>query len=262
MKPQGADARVAGTLLRYNEEELANIPTGVFMRTVATPFNFDKARFNMIEQQIRPWEVLDARVLALLATLRREDFVPEAFRTLALADMEIPLSTPVVDGESMLPPKVEARALQDLDLQPTDRVLEIGTGSGYMAALMGQLAAQVLTIEINPVLAQQAQTHLKAAGLTNVEVKVADAAANRFAACVSAAPYDAIVVSGSVAEVPADLRELLKTGGRLFAIVGEQPMMRATIVTRSGESAYHTHQPWDIVVPRMRHFPQPSRFQF
>jgi len=232
------------------------------MSTVATPFNFDKARFNMIEQQIRPWEVLDARVLALLSTLRREDFVPDAFRTLALADMEIPLSSPTVDGECMLPPKVEARALQDLDLQPTDNVLEIGTGSGYMAALMGRLAARVLTIEINPVLARQAQARLQTAGLTNVDVKVADAAASRFAACASAAPYDAIIISGSVAEVPADLLALLKTGGRLFAVVGDEPMMRATVVTRSGESAYHTHQPWDIVVPRMRHFPQPSRFEF
>jgi protein-L-isoaspartate(D-aspartate) O-methyltransferase len=232
------------------------------MSTVATPFNFDKARFNMIEQQIRPWEVLDARVLALLSTLRREDFVPDAFRTLALADMEIPLSSPTVDGECMLPPKVEARALQDLDLQPTDNVLEIGTGSGYMAALMGRLAARVLTIEINPILARQAQARLQTAGLTNVDVKVADAAASRFAACASAAPYDAIIISGSVAEVPADLLALLKTGGRLFAVVGDEPMMRATVVTRSGESAYHTHQPWDIVVPRMRHFPQPSRFEF
>ena len=232
------------------------------MSTVATPFNFDKARFNMIEQQIRPWEVLDARVLALLSTLRREDFVPDAFRTLALADMEIPLSSPTVDGECMLPPKVEARALQDLDLQPTDNVLEIGTGSGYMAALMGRLAARVLTIEINPVLARQAQARLQTAGLTNVDVKVADAAASRFAACASAVPYDAIIISGSVAEVPADLLALLKTGGRLFAVVGDEPMMRATVVTRSGESAYHTHQPWDIVVPRMRHFPQPSRFEF
>lgn len=232
------------------------------MNTAATAFNFDKARFNMIEQQIRPWEVLDARVLNLLAQVRREQFVPAAFQALALADLEIPLSSPVVEGESMLPPKVEARALQDLDLQPGDNVLEIGTGSGYMAALMGKLAARVLSIEINPALARQAQAHLEAAGVGNVEVKVADAASSRFAACVANAPYDAIIISGSVAEVPADLLELLRTGGRLFAIVGQEPMMRATLVRRTGEAAYHTEQPWDIVVPRMRHFPEPSHFHF
>jgi protein-L-isoaspartate(D-aspartate) O-methyltransferase len=232
------------------------------MSTAAHAFNFDKARFNMIEQQIRPWEVLDARVLALLSEVRREQFVPAAFQSLALADMEIPLSSPAVEGECMLPPKVEARALQDLDLQPTDNVLEIGTGSGYMAALLGKLAARVLTIEIQPERAKQAQANLQSAGLSNVEVRVADAAANRFAACSSAAPYDAILISGSVAEVPADLLALLKTGGRLFAVVGQEPMMRATLVRRTGEAAFHTEQPWDIVVPRMKHFPEPSRFQF
>ena len=230
--------------------------------SAAAPFNFDKARFNMIEQQIRPWEVLDARVLALLGEIRREQFVPAAYQALALADMEIPLSTPSQEGECMLAPKVEARALQDLNLQPGDNVLEIGTGSGYMAALMGRLAKQVLTLEIHPTLAEQARLNLAAAGVTNVDVKVADAAASRFTACVSAAPYDAIVVSGSVAEVPADLLDLLSTGGRLFAIVGQEPMMRATLIRRTGPTAFHTQQPWDTVAPRMRHFPEPSRFQF
>lgn len=232
------------------------------MSTAASAFNFEQARFNMIEQQIRPWEVLDARVLALLAEVKREQFVPAAFQSLALADMEIPLSYPVVEGECMLPPKVEARALQDLALQPGDNVLEIGTGSGYMAALLGKLSARVLSLEINPELARQAQARLAAAGIDNVEVRVADAAASRFAACVSAAPYDAIVVSGSIAEVPSDLLELLRQGGRLFAIVGNEPIMRATIVRRTGDVAFHTEQPWDIVAPRMRHFPEPSRFQF
>ncbi|TDQ41946.1 protein-L-isoaspartate O-methyltransferase family protein [Tepidicella xavieri] len=232
------------------------------MSTAASAFNFEQARFNMIEQQIRPWEVLDARVLALLAEVKREQFVPAAFQSLALADMEIPLSHPVVEGECMLPPKVEARALQDLALQPGDNVLEIGTGSGYMAALLGKLSARVLSLEINPELARQAQARLAAAGIDNVEVRVADAAASRFAACVSAAPYDAIVVSGSIAEVPSDLLELLRQGGRLFAIVGNEPIMRATIVRRTGDVAFHTEQPWDIVAPRMRHFPEPSRFQF
>lgn len=232
------------------------------MSTATPVFDFEKARFNMIEQQIRPWDVLDARVLELLGRLKREQFVPAAHRALALADMEIPLGTPAVDGECLLAPKVEARALQELALQPTDQVLEIGTGSGYMAALMAQLCAQVLTLEINPALADQARAHLAQAGIGNVTVKVADAAAHRFAACASAAPYDAIVLSGSVAEVPSDLLELLKVGGRLFAIVGQEPMMRATLVRRTGQATFHTEQPWDIVAPRLQHFPEPSRFQF
>ena len=232
------------------------------MSTATSAFDFEKARFNMIEQQIRPWEVLDARVLALLGDLKRERFVPAAYQAIALADMEIPLSNPAVEGECMLAPKVEARVLQDLELQPTDNVLEIGTGSGYMAALLGQLSARVLSLEINPALAEQARANLRDAGVDNVDVRVADAAAHRFAACGSNAPYDAIVLSGSVAEVPSDLLQLLKVGGRLFAVVGQEPVMRATLVRRASDTAFHTEQPWDIVLPRLQHFPEPSRFQF
>jgi len=232
------------------------------MSSTTAHFDFDKARFNMIEQQIRPWEVLDAKVLALLSEVKREAFVPTAYQAMALADMEIPLGTPAVDGECLLAPKVQARALQELALQPGDNVLEIGTGSGYMTALLAKLSARVLSLEINPQLADTARSNLQAAGIDNVEVKVADAAASRFAACVSAAPYDAIALTGSVAEVPSDLLELLRVGGRLFAVVGHEPVMRATVVHRSGEAAYHTEQPWDIVAPRLRHFPEPTRFQF
>ena len=232
------------------------------MSTAQPAFDFDKARFNMIEQQIRPWEVLDARVLALLAEVKREQFVPAAFQAVALADMEIPLSSPAVEGECLLAPKVEARALQELTLQATDNVLEIGTGSGHMAALMGRLCAQVLSLEINPALAEQARQRLAAAGATNVEVRTADAAAHGFAACTGNAPYDAIVLSGAVTEVPDDLLPLLKVGGRLFAITGQEPMMRATIVRRTSETAFDSEQPWDIVVPRLKNFPEPSRFKF
>ncbi len=232
------------------------------MTTANTAFDFEKARFNMIEQQIRPWEVLDARVLSLLGEVKRERFVPSAFESLALADMEIPLGTPAVEGECLLAPKVEARTLQELDLQPKDNVLEIGTGSGHMAALMGRLCAQVLSLEINPALADQARSRLATEGVHNVEVRTANAAAHRFAACSGNAPYDAIVLSGSVSEVPDDLLQLLKVGGRLFAVVGQEPMMRATMVRRSGDNAFHTEQPWDIVLPRLAHFPEPSRFKF
>jgi len=224
--------------------------------------SLSQARFNMIEQQIRPWEVLDAQVLDLLARVRREDFVPAAHQALAFADLELPLTHPAVDGEAMLAPRVEARLLQDLMLKPTDKVLEVGSGSGYMAALLGSLGQSVVSMEINPELARTARQNLKSAGIHNVEVREADAAPNGFAACASQAPFDAIVLSGSVAEVPTALLSLLVPGGRLAAIVGFEPMMRATIVTRTGEASYQTAQPWDTVAPRLRNFPQPSGFRF
>lgn len=227
-----------------------------------TATDLEQARFNMIEQQIRPWEVLDARVLDLLGRVRREDFVPAAHRALAFADLELPLSHPAVDGQCMLAPKVQARLAQDLALKPTDKVLEVGTGSGYMAALLGSLAQRVLTLEIDPTLARQARANLQRAGITNVDVRDADAAADDFAACRGQAPYDAIVLNGSVAEVPEALLGLLAKGGRLIGIVGEEPVMRATLITRGSDTDFHTAQPWDTVAPRLRNFPQPSRFRF
>jgi len=232
------------------------------MSTVATAFDFDKARFNMIEQQIRPWNVLDAQVLSLLGEDRRELFVAPEHQLLAMADLSLPLSHPAVEGECMLPPKAEARCLQDLALQPGEHVLEIGTGSGHMAALLGQQCGRVLSLEINPALAEQARRRLAQSGRHNVEVRTADAAAQGFAACTSAAPYDAIVLSGSVEQVPAELLALLKVGGRLFAFVGDEPMMRATLVRRLAADRFHEEQPWDFVAPRLRNFPTASGFQF
>ena len=219
-----------------------------------------KARFNMIEQQVRPWEVLDAAVLALMDSVPRDAFVPEAHKALAYADMELPLGSG--PDQIMLAPRVQARLVQDLQLKPTDRVLEIGTGSGYMAALMAGLARQVVAIEIDPALADMARANLARQGLTQVEVRQADAAAQDFAACQSGAPFDAIVLGGSVAEVPPALLSLLAPGGRLAAIVGHEPVMRATIITRTGDAAFQTAQPWDTVAPRLRNFPAPSRFRF
>lgn len=230
--------------------------------TTPTAMSLSQARFNMIEQQIRPWEVLDGQVLDLLARVHREDFVPAAHKALAFADLELPLTHPAVEGEAMLAPRVEARLLQDLALMPTDKVLEVGTGSGHMAALLASLGQSVVSLEINPELARMARQNLKTAGIHNVDVREADAAANGFAACTSHGPFDAIVLSGSVAEVPASLLSLLNKGGRLAAIVGFEPMMRATIVTRTGDAAFQTAQPWDTVAPRLQHFPAPSRFRF
>ena len=230
--------------------------------------NYEQARFNMIEQQIRPWEVLDNQVLSLLAVVKREDFVPLAHRALAFADLEIPLTTQLQNNPSqcMLSPKVEARILQDLSVQKHEKVLEIGTGSGYMAALLGHRAQQVISLEIDSALAQTARVNLQKAGIFNAEVRTGDGAAN-LAQAVSGSdplrgPFDVIVLSGSVVEVPASLLALLKVGGRLSAIVGDEPMMRATLITRVAENAWRTTQAWDTVAPRLLNFPVPSTFTF
>ena len=226
--------------------------------------NYEQARFNMIEQQIRPWEVLDSQVLSLLALVKREDFVPPALKSLAFVDTEIALSP--VPGQCMLSPKVEARILQDLAVQKHEKVLEIGAGSGYMAALLAHRAQQVLTLEIDPDLAQLARDNLKKAGVYNAEVRTGDGAAKLDQAVSTSdplrGPFDVIVLSGSVAEVPASLLAMLKIGGRLSAIVGTEPMMRATLVTRVGDAAWRTTQGWDTVAPRLLNFPEPSRFNF
>ncbi|MFO1263206.1 MAG: protein-L-isoaspartate O-methyltransferase [Rhodoferax sp.] len=224
--------------------------------------NIEQARFNMIEQQIRPWNVLDASVLELLAHCKREDFVPAAHRALAFADMELPLQADpqaVAEGRCMLAPKVEARMLQDLALRPTDSVLEIGTGSGYMAALLASQAGKVLSLEIVPELAQQARENLRKAGVTKVEVREADGA--RFQQTGDPC-YDAIVLSGSVAEIPHALLAMLKIGGRLSAIVGDEPVMRGTLVTRTSDTDYRVVQGWDFCAARLAHFTEPSRFKF
>ena len=228
--------------------------------------NYEQARFNMIEQQIRPWEVLDSQVLSLLAVVRREDFVPPAWKALAFADMEIPLPPQRNPSQCMLAPKIEARLLQDLALQKHEKVLEIGTGSGYMAALLAHRAQQVVTLEIEPALVETARQNLQKAGVYNAEVRLADGAADLAEAAPDngplRGPFDVIVLSGSVAEVPASLLELLKVGGRLSAIVGFEPMMRATLITRVGKDAFRTTQAWDTVAPRLLNFPEPSKFTF
>ncbi len=218
--------------------------------------NLDQARFNMIEQQIRPWEVLDPQVLELLSVVRREDFVPLAHQALAFVDMEIPVGRQ--PGQVMLAPRVQARLVQDLAVKKTDKVLEIGTGTGFMTALLAHQAAQVLSCEIDADLARQASANLLKAGITNAQVRHADGSQG----AAAEGPFDVILLSGSVAEVPQLLIEQLAVGGRLAAIVGEEPMMRATLVTRTGETAYTTSQRWDTVAPRLQGFSEPSRFSF
>ena len=228
--------------------------------------NYEQARFNMIEQQIRPWEVLDNHVLSLLMLVKREDFVPAEHQSLSFVDMEIPLTADIAahPSQCMLAPRVEARLLQDLALGRHERVLEVGTGSGHMAALMAHTSQHVLSLEIDADLAAQARINLQAAGIYNAEVLHADGAGNLDAALASNAhsEFDAIVLSGSVAEVPPALLTRLKVGGRLSAIVGFAPMMRATLVTRVAADAWRTTQAWDTVAPRLLNFPEPSRFNF
>lgn len=216
--------------------------------------NIEQARFNMIEQQIRPWDVLDPAVLELLALVRREDFVPAAYQALAFVDTEVPLP----GGQCMLAPRVEARLLQELGVQKHERVLEVGAGSGHMAALLAHRAQHVTTLEILPELAQMAGTNLKRAAVLNATVKSMDGSRG----VPAEGPFDVILLSGSVAEVPQALLAQLKVGGRLAAIVGQQPVMRATLVTRSGEHAYASVELFDTVAPRLQGFGEPARFSF
>lgn len=224
--------------------------------------NLEQARFNMIEQQIRPWDVLDANVLHLLSVVKREDFVPAAHRSLAFVDMEIPLQGSSADamrlGQCMLAPRVEARMLQDVAVQKHEKVLEIGAGSGYMAALLAHRAQRVISLEIIPELVSMARANLHKAGIHNAEVRQADGSKG----APVEGPFDVIVLSGSVAELPHKLLEQLKIGGRLAAIVGDEPVMHGTVVTRTSETGYRTTQAWDTVAPRLVNFPEHPRFNF
>ena len=218
--------------------------------------DMNQARFNMIEQQIRPWEVLDPQVLELLSIVRREDFVPLAHKALAFVDMEIPLGA--APNQVMLAPRVQARLLQDLAVQPSDKALDVGTGSGFMAALLAHQAASVLSLEIDSGLAAQAQANLQKAGVANVTVRHADGSQG----AVADGPFDVIVLNGSVAEVPTHLLQQLSIGGRLAAIVGQEPMMRATVITRNSDTSWTTTEPWDCNTARLSGFAEPSRFKF
>ena len=218
--------------------------------------DLNQARFNMIEQQVRPWEVLDAQVLELLSVVRREDFVPLAHKALAFVDMEIPTGN--APGQVMLAPRVQARLVQDLAVRKTDKVLEIGTGTGFTTALLAHQAASVLSYEIDAALASQAMANLQKAGLSNAKVRNADGSQG----AAGEGPFDAILLGGSVPEVPQALLQQLAMGGRLIAIVGGEPMMRATLVTRTGQNSFVSAQPWDTNAPRLSGFAEPSAFHF
>ncbi len=220
--------------------------------------NFEQARFNMIEQQIRPWDVLDQSILSLLATVKREDFVPPAWRESAFTDTEIPLVEGGFAGRVMLSPKVEARMLQELRVGHHEKVLEIGAGSGYMAALMSHKARQVHTLEIDREQAETASDNLRQAGVGNVNLVRADGSQGLNAQ----APFDVIMMSGSVAQVPSTLLDQLTIGGRLAAIVGHEPVMQATLFTRVSAEQWRQTILFDTVAPRLIGFTEPSKFAF
>jgi protein-L-isoaspartate(D-aspartate) O-methyltransferase len=224
---------------------------------MSTQIDIEHARFNMVEQQIRPWEVLDQNVLDLLFAVRREEFVPPQYRSLAFVDMEIPLANPATAGEAMLAPKLEARMLQGLAVTPTDRILEIGTGSGYMTALLARRGAHVTSVEIVPELSAAAAAKLKAHDIVNVTLEVGDAARG----WDKRAPYDVIVLTGSVPVLVEEFQHSLKPGGRLLAVVGEAPVMVARLITRAGGGC-STVGLFETCIPALRNAPQPERFVF
>ena len=216
--------------------------------------NLEQARTNMVEQQIRTWEVLDQDVLDLLYTVPREEFVPLSCRNLAFTDMEIPIG----EGETMWAPKLEARVLQELAPKRSDRVLEIGTGSGYLTALLAHRSAHVHSIEIRPALAAFGKANIARHGVDNVTLAVGDGANG----LSSGGLFDIIVLTGSVPRLPKTLLDLLAPGGRAFAVIGERPIMTATIVAATAAGALHSVELFETLLSPLANCNQPSRFTF
>jgi protein-L-isoaspartate(D-aspartate) O-methyltransferase len=216
--------------------------------------NIEQARFNMIEQQIRPWNVLDQEVLDLLHVVKREAFVPAAYQNLAFADVEIPLP----GGEAMMNPKIEARILQELNLKKHENVLEVGAGSAYMAALMAHRARHVTTVEISPEIKALAEQNIAKAGISNVTVVEGNAAAG----WEQGGPYDVIFISGGVESIPDAFLQQVKVGGRIAAIVGRSPAMTAVIVHRVSETGYDTVKLFETNVKPLSGAPAVSHFTF
>jgi protein-L-isoaspartate(D-aspartate) O-methyltransferase len=214
--------------------------------------NVEQARFNMVEQQIRTWEVLDQQVLDLMAEVPREDFVPAAYRNLAFADTCIPLA----HGQTMMLPRVEARMLQALRVTPGDRILEVGTGSGFVTALLARLGAQVISIEIDDALSSSASDKLDAHAIENVELHSGDASRG----WERSAPYDVIAVTGSLPVLEEGFQNSLAVGGRLFIVVGQEPAMEALLISRNGETQWSTDCLFETVLAPLTGVEVPERF--
>jgi protein-L-isoaspartate(D-aspartate) O-methyltransferase len=213
----------------------------------------EQARFNMIEQQIRPWEVLDQRVLEVMSTVPREDFVPPRYRQLAFADVAIPLGR----GQVMMAPKIEARMLQALGVQSIDRVLEVGTGSGFITTCLARLGNTVVSVDILPEFTQAAQRKLSAHGIKNVVLHSGDAALGW-----GGQRYDAIAITGSLPTMPERWPQQLTIGGRLFVVVGELPVMEALLIIRLGEHEWATDSLFDTELPPLLNVTRPVVFEF
>jgi len=216
--------------------------------------NVEQARFNMVEQQIRTWEVLDQDVLDLLFRVKREDFAPAAHRDLAFADLEIPLG----HGEAMMQPKVEARILQELGLKPTENVYEVGTGSGYLTALLASRARHVTTVEIHPDLLERATANLRNAGIRNVTLLQGDGAQ----APLAESAFDVIVLGGSTPILPQAFLERLAPGGRLFTVLGDAPVMKAVLVRQPVAGAFQRVELFETLLRPLANAAQPARFRF
>jgi protein-L-isoaspartate(D-aspartate) O-methyltransferase len=216
--------------------------------------NVEQARLNMVESQIRTWEVLDQTVLDLLLAIRREEFVPEKYRDLAFADLEIPLG----HGEAMLAPKMEARMIQELGVRKTDKILEIGTGSGYVTALLAKLGGQIVSVERIKEFSQAATRRLAGHGLQNVQLHGADGAEG----WPEQAPYDVILLTGSVPALSKSFQEQLAVGGRLLAVVGDAPVMTARLLTRVSARAFNSIDLFETTIPPLRNVKEPARFVF
>lgn len=218
--------------------------------------SIEKARFNMIQQQVRPWEVIDDRVLEVMGTIARERFVPDAYRSLAYADIEVPIG----EGQSMLPPKLVGRMLQALEVAPEDRCLEIGTGTGYLTACLAELGRRVVSLEIHPLLAEQARANLEDVGRGRVEIRQGDGLAGP----VDGHPFDVIAVTGSLPdeEPLTALQDQLALGGRMFVVVGSGAVMEALLITRVGSNAYRRQALFETCVPALENVPEPEGFVF
>jgi len=239
------------SLTRATQPGTPNAKVTIIIRV---PMNPEQARANMVEQQIRPWEVLDQDVLDLLYAVPREQFVPEKHRALAFSDLEIPLGA----GQRMWAPRLEARVLQELGLRKVDRVLEVGTGSGYLAALMSHRASHVFSVEVNPALAAFGAANLERHGADNVTLETGDAARG----WAAHAPYDVIVLTGSTPLLPRAFVEQLAPGGRLFAVVGEAPAMAARLVSATAPGAWHSTDLFETVLAPLVNAERPPRFRF